>query len=278
MRKAVFCLIVAAQLSAVGAASAQTPGRLLKNVDWEQRPSADQMMEITKRTAGPAQTSGWALLECTVTARGRLTACHVPIEAPDPGPMGRVALRLAPIFKLKTVTEDGEPVEGGRVRIPLVFAMPDQPTPPMSYAVGRPSYIVTPATDKKSAVTRILCPLGADKTTVCEAREIYWSDVPTIEESGPIILAAQQTTGVSTLFCQLTVAGRFENCQMDGENNPRILAAVSKTLPKLKSPKRLWSEEPVAPATVAIVYDWAMLTKGAKALTVPAQPEPAKTP
>lgn len=265
-------------LAFAGAATAQTPGRILKNVDWEQRPTADQMMEAAKRTAGPVEFSGWAVLECTVTAQGRLSACRVLIESPDPGSAGKAALRLAPIFRLKTVTQDGEPAEGGRVRMPIVFSMPDQPTPPMSYAVGRPSYTVTPATKNKPGVTRILCPLGADKTTVCEAREFYWGEGLAIDESAPTILAAEQATGVSTLFCQLTVAGRCENCQMDGENNPRILTAVGKTVPKLKSPKYLWNDEPVAPATVAIVYDWAMLTKAAKAITAPAAPEPAKIP
>jgi len=277
MRKLPLGLGATALLSFAGAVNAQAPQRLLKDVEWEQQPSADQMMEIAKRTMGPAETSGWALLECQVTDRGRLSPCRVVIESPDPGPIGRTALRVASIFKLKTLTKNGEPVEGGTVRTPIVFAMPDKPTPPMSYAVGRVSYTVTPATGNKPGATRILCPLGADKTTICEAREFYWQEGLSLDESAPIILAAQQTTGVSTLFCQLTVAGRFENCQMDGENNPRILAAVSKTLPKLKSPKRLWSDEPVAPAAVAVVYDWAMLTKAAKAVTAPAAPE-AKTP
>jgi hypothetical protein len=278
MKDSIRCAITAFFALAASAVHAQTPERYLTHAEWERKPQADQMAEIAKRTAGPAETVGWALMKCRVDAQGRLSPCKVVVESPDSGPIGRIALRLAPIFKLKPVTKEGEPVEGGIVLVPIAIASPDKAIPPMSYTPGRPSYTLVQATENRPGVTRILCPLGSDKTTICEANEFFWEKGLRLDESAPIILATEQTTGVSTLFCQFTAAGRFENCQIDGENNPRILAAVSKILAKLKSPKRFWSDEPVAPASIAMVYDWAVLTKAARAVTVPLDAEEEKAP
>ncbi|MET3665123.1 hypothetical protein [Caulobacter sp. 1776] len=249
-------------------ASAQTQAgeRRLTHPEWDRKPTGADIANVLDQVVSRGQPVGWALLKCHATAKGNLTRCRVIIESPDPGDMGKVALRLAPIFKLKLLTKDGEPVEGGTVLIPLVIGSPDVGTPVMSYAPGAPSFTVSPVVENKVGSKKIQCPVGADKTAICEARPFYWNDTPPLEEIAPIILAAGQTTGISTLYCRLTVAGRFETCQMEGENNPRVLAAVGKTLPGLKSPKRYGSDDAVAPAIVAIVYDWPNLTKAAQAI------------
>ncbi|MFV4657324.1 TonB family protein, partial [Mycobacterium tuberculosis] len=58
-----------------------------------------------------------------VTASGQLTRCTVSGEAPANRHFGDAALKLSRIFRMSPKTEDGQPVEGGTVHIPIHFAV-----------------------------------------------------------------------------------------------------------------------------------------------------------
>lgn len=70
------------------------------------------------------EKGGSATIQCTVTAKGTVTACSVVSEEPADFGFGEAALKLSRLFKMKPKTEDGAPVEGGTVRIPLRFVVP----------------------------------------------------------------------------------------------------------------------------------------------------------
>ncbi|NQE61061.1 hypothetical protein [Caulobacter sp. RHG1] len=261
---------LAAQLLA-GAASAQTQtppaDAAPTRPEWVRKPSGQDIANALDSTLSLGQQSGWALMRCWVTAAGTLKPCRVIIQSPDPGKIGRVALKLAPIFRLKPAIKDGKPVDGGHVLVPIVIGSPETGTPRLTFSPGRPSFVLTPLTGReKTGARQMACPFDTDKTPVCEAREVYWTDTPMLEDTAPIIIDAQQATGLSTVFCRFTAAGRFETCRIDGEEGPGATKAVSKTLAKLKAPVLADGQPMPAPAMVALVYDWTTLTKAAHAI------------
>lgn len=103
-------------------ATTQGP-RVIRNPSWLVRPSPDQLNRYYP--AGPLDEglSGQAELDCQVTAAGALTACRVLNESPRGRGFGDAALKLSRIFRMSPRTEDGQPVEGGVIRIPIRFAV-----------------------------------------------------------------------------------------------------------------------------------------------------------
>ena len=93
--------------------------------NWLSRPSGEQMARYYPRRALEREISGRAVLQCRVTAAGQVAACTVAGETPAGAGFGEAALKLARYFRMSPQTEDGQPVEGGSVRVPLVFNLAD---------------------------------------------------------------------------------------------------------------------------------------------------------
>jgi protein TonB len=109
-----------------GTATVETPPappRVILNPRWAALPDARDLERAYPPRALENGIEGSATLVCLVTTQGTLTACDVATETPTGQGFGKAALKLAPDFRMVPKTEDGVPVEGGVVRVPIRFTL-----------------------------------------------------------------------------------------------------------------------------------------------------------
>jgi protein TonB len=94
---------------------------VIEHPDWLRRPTGEDLARHYPRRALEQELSGRAQIACSVTAAGRLQSCVVVSETPAGRGFGDAALKLSRAFQMRPQTEDGRPVEGGRVNIPITF-------------------------------------------------------------------------------------------------------------------------------------------------------------
>ncbi|HEX7886545.1 MAG TPA: energy transducer TonB, partial [Phenylobacterium sp.] len=97
---------------------------VITNPDWLRRPTGDDINRYYPDRASRMEVEGRATLSCQVNARGTLESCSIVSE--DPGDMGfgDAAMKMSKLFKMRPQTRDGQPVDGGTVRIPIRFSLP----------------------------------------------------------------------------------------------------------------------------------------------------------
>jgi protein TonB len=97
---------------------------IITRPDWTQRPNADDLARYYPERAQRTETAGRATISCTVTAKGTLSNCSVVSEDPADMGFGDAAMKMSKLFKMRPKTQDGAPVEGGQVQIPIRFQLP----------------------------------------------------------------------------------------------------------------------------------------------------------
>ena len=92
---------------------------------WVLRPSQQDVSDLYPLLAAEENRTGMAVIDCVVTASGRLSACRVAAERPARYGFGAATLKLASRFRMRTTTRSGEPIAGRRVRVPVRWRMDD---------------------------------------------------------------------------------------------------------------------------------------------------------
>lgn len=100
-----------------------TPPKEIRDPTWLSQPTASEMERYYPQGAIDRDLSGQAMIACQVTASGDLRGCQITVETPASAGFGKAALRLSAFFHMSPRTEDGAPVDGAQVRIPIRFAL-----------------------------------------------------------------------------------------------------------------------------------------------------------
>lgn len=112
---------------AAGAAEAQPPqARVITNPDWLRKPNGQDFEDAYPPAAELLGLSGRAVVSCVISREGLAQDCLIVAESPEGLGFDRAALKISQSFRFKPMTLDGRPVEGGAVRVPLMFQYPDE--------------------------------------------------------------------------------------------------------------------------------------------------------
>ncbi|HVZ99360.1 MAG TPA: energy transducer TonB [Caulobacterales bacterium] len=93
------------------------------SVTWAQRPSGRRVDAVYPQRAAREGVGGRVELDCTVRADLGVS-CIVASETPTGQGFGAAALQLVSAFRAEHFLSNGQPSEGARVRVPLVFRPP----------------------------------------------------------------------------------------------------------------------------------------------------------
>ncbi|WP_395647849.1 hypothetical protein [Terricaulis sp.] len=92
----------------------------LSGIDWVRAPSQRDFQRYYPRRALYSGQDGRVVLDCVADGRGRLS-CSVAEEAPRGFGFGNAAISISRGLRIESRTRDGRSVEGGHLRLPLVF-------------------------------------------------------------------------------------------------------------------------------------------------------------
>lgn len=102
--------------------------RKVTNPRWTVTLRQDRVLALYPDIAADAGvTSGQGVADCLVAPDGKLTDCRIAREKPEALGFGAAAVSVAGVMQMNPWTDDGRPVDGARIRLPITFTQADEP-------------------------------------------------------------------------------------------------------------------------------------------------------
>jgi len=102
--------------------------RLIGKPQWTALPTGQAMIGAYPAAARAAKAgTARVQMRCVIAEDGAATACALVSETPEGLGFGEAALSLAPHFRLSIWSDEGLPIVGGQVIIPLRYEPPATP-------------------------------------------------------------------------------------------------------------------------------------------------------
>ncbi len=188
------CLLVATAAGAQDKTGANSPG--FAPPKWLKRPSGADLAAVVPAEALRRGVNGRGTMSCEASVEGTLQRCVVVEEKPAGMGFGAATLALAPQFRLAPATQNGKPISGGTVRIPVVFKL-------SALAGSRGSRGAPPPSGGSLYVTRPIWTAAASRAEMAAAY--------------PAGLKTQETTAHVQLDCGLSQDGSTTDCRIVAE-------------------------------------------------------------
>lgn len=105
-------------------------GQMRKVADprWISMPDPDRIQGAYPKAAADAGVkAGVGVIDCATASDGHLTDCKVSREDPRGLGFGEAAMTVAPIMQMNPWTDDGRPVDGARIKLPIQFKLAGAP-------------------------------------------------------------------------------------------------------------------------------------------------------
>ncbi|MDB5470916.1 MAG: hypothetical protein JWR84_2476 [Caulobacter sp.] len=97
---------------------------------WTVQVKQDRVLALYPDIAADAGVkSGLGVADCLVAPDGKLTDCKVAREKPEALGFGNAAVAIAGVMQMNPWTDEGRPVDGARIRLPIKFTQADEPAP-----------------------------------------------------------------------------------------------------------------------------------------------------
>lgn len=253
-----FALALGLITAAPAMADPAQPRELGESVVWKSKPGPTDLDNYYPTSARQKNLGGWALLRCRVSAEGKLEACRAPASSPEGAGFDKMALKLAPRFRMAPTTADGAPVGGAMITIPitLVGGPGGGKAPPTSFQPAGAVAALIP--DKTGSID---CPQSDKPEQKCQLHGMTWDDQPQVDVIGPAIASVGPVTGMANLECTVR-AGALADCDASGPAaTPQTRAAMLSLATHFKPPKRTASGVALEGQKVFAVFDWSTLSR-----------------
>jgi hypothetical protein len=128
MRYVWIALAVALAPISADAESGRGAVRVVTDPVWVRALGLGDVLDVYRTQRVLPWKGGHASIRCRVTTNGGLAGCVVASEDLAGAGFGAAALKLAPIFRMRSAGRDGRPVQGAQVTVPIEFAPIDSST------------------------------------------------------------------------------------------------------------------------------------------------------
>lgn len=167
--------------------------------EWERRPTQEEMLRVLPARAAELGQDGRAVMRCDVTKAGTLRNCAVLSEEPTGYGFGGALLALAPAYRMKPATLNGQPVDSW-IDIPVRWKL---------------------ERGVADADRRIL-------------PDPVWFEAPTRADVDAVRPAGR--TGATVLRCEVALnIGRLKDCSAATGGEDSLSRAASKLAPKFRT-------------------------------------------